>query len=257
MWYNKKIIKDVYDIQQINKKFRYYQVKLETKILNFLSVTTILNRLGDSKKVEELREKLSPEMWEYVTKRGTDRGSIMHKYLELFLIELHNTQDKYIALERAQKLICVDEEVADITEKKFIKLGKDLFWNFWYENWFDDIKHIVFLEIALFSEKYKFAGTSDYCYINKNNQFIIGDFKSSTSKKTDDDIEKYKMQISAYMQALYEMYNFAPAFGEIKISYNNTIDTFIVKFEDRFKYLNNGFIQMSAAIDKRFQKNFK
>lgn len=256
MFVNEKIISYQYNIKQVNEKIRYYQVTLDNAIYKFPSVTTILSYVKDSKKIEELKATLSKDVWEYVTLRGVHRGTTMHRALELFLIEFHKTKDLNLSLLNMQNKIVVDKEISDIYTyySKFFKLGFDLFYNFWYNGWFDDIKHVIFLEMPIFSLKYQYAGTTDGCYINKMNQLVVNDFKSSTSVKSENDIEKYKMQISAYMQALYEMYNVEPAYGEILIAYDNKLDIFKVPFKDRFLYLNDDFITKAKLVNQNFKK---
>jgi hypothetical protein len=257
MFVNTDFIKNSYDINRIDgDKLRYYQLVLNNKIYNFPSITTILSHMKDSKKVDEIRASLSSETWDYVSDRGLSRGSVMHKYLENFMLGYHNTKDMNKALLFTQTSTPIDDEVVKIYEEKlkFYNLGRELFYNFWHDGWFNDIKHVVFLEMYLFSLDYKFAGTSDYAYINNSNKLVIGDFKSSTKKKTDDDIFKYKTQVSAYMQAFYEMYGVRAHYGEIKIAYDNEIDTFIVPFEDKEKYLDDEFISKSIILNNRFEK---
>ena len=257
MFLNTDYVPHKYDINRIDgDKIRYYQLVLNNKIYNFPSITTILSHMKDSKKLDDLRSSMKPEVWEYVSDRGASRGSVMHKYLENFLLKYHYTKDLTKSLEHAQLITPIDEEVAHIydSKKKFYNLGKDLFYNFWYEDWFSKINKVVFLEMYLFSLEYKFAGTSDYAYITNDNKFVIGDFKSSTSKKGEEDIEKYKCQVSAYMQAFWEMYSIKPTYGEIKISYDDSIDTFIVPFAERVKWLNDEFLTKSILLNNKFSK---
>lgn len=256
MFVNDKIITKKYDINRINgEKIRYYQLVLDNKIYNFPSITTILSYMKDSKRVEDIKAELSTEVWEYVSDRGLSRGSVMHKYLENFLFKFYQTNDLNKSLYHTQLITPIDEEVNSIYEdkNKFFGLGRNLFYNFWHEGWFEKVKTVLFLEMYLFSMKYKFAGTSDYAYIDINNKLIVGDFKSSTSKKTNEDINKYKTQVSAYMEAFYEMFNIKPHYGEIVISYDNDLDTFIVPFEERHEHLNDEFLTKSILVNKKFE----
>lgn len=250
---NSKYIPFSYNVQRVDAKIRYYQVVIDHKIYKFPSVTTVLSYIKDSR-IEDMKASMDPEMWEYVSKRGLSRGSVMHKYLENFLTKYQETKNKSAALFYTQTTTPIDTEVSSIytDTNKFFVLGRDLFYNFWYQNWFDDVRDVVFLEMPLFSLKYKYAGSSDYAYINNNLQLVLGDFKSSTSEKSESEIQKYKTQISAYMQAFWEMYGIKPHIGEIKISHNNQVDTFHVKFEDRFDHLDE-FITKSQMVHNKFQ----
>lgn len=250
---NSKYIPFEYNVQRVDSKIRYYQVVIDHQIYKFPSVTTVLSYIKDSR-IEEMKASMDPEMWAYVSDRGVSRGSVMHKYLENFLKKYQETKNIHDALIYTQTSTPIDPEVSQIYENKnkFFILGRDLFYNFWYQKWFDDIWDVVFLEMPLFSLKYKYAGSSDYAYINNKLQFILGDFKSSTQEKTDAEIQKYKVQISAYMQAFWEMYGIKPHMGEIKISHSNQVDTFYVKFEDRFDYLDE-FITKSQIVNNKFQ----
>lgn len=256
MFCNPKILHKTFNVEQINDKIRYYQINLDGEIYKFPSVTTILSHIKDSQKLEDLKQSLDEGVWDYLCDRGASRGTVMHKYLENFLLKYYTSKDLNESLIFTQKNTPIDLETHGIyTDKnKFYTLGRDLFYNFWYSEWFKEIKDIVFLESPLFSLKYKYAGLSDYAYINQTDQLIIGDYKSSTSKKTDEDIIKYKIQISAYMQAFFEMYGIRPDFGEIQISYLNNVDRFIVPFEDVPKYIDETFIQKTNYLHLKFQE---
>ena len=252
MFINKNLITQEYDVKRVDDKMRYYKVNLNSNIYKLPSVTTILSHVKDSQKIEELRNSMDPAVWSYVTKRGTSRGTVMHKFLELFLLKLHETHNLNTSLLYTQTETKLDCETKPIYENdiKFFNMGRDLFYNFWYDGWFNEVKDIVLLEAPLFSINGKYAGTDDLCYINKNNKLIIGDFKSSNSQKIDDDIKKYKMQVSAYMEAFYEMYKIKPDFGEILISYDNSLEKFIVPFNERHKYLDEFLINANLVFNK-------
>lgn len=252
MFINESVLTKKHDIKRIDGKFRYYQAIVNGTEHNMTSVTTILSNIDDGK-IEELKNSMSAEVWEYVSKRGTSRGSVMHKYLELFLYHFHVTGDIAKSLEFTQTNTPKDSEVMSIYQNdiKFFELGRSLFYNFWYSGWFEKIKTVAFLEMPLYSLDYKYAGTSDYGYINFLGQFIVGDFKTSTRRKTDEEIKKYKIQISCYMQALYEMYGIKAEFGEITISYNEELEIFVVPFEDRFTYINDEFINTTNKLNKK------
>ena len=237
-----------FQIEQVNEGGdRHYRLVLKDGDFKFPSVTRILGKIGNAK-IEQLQSSMDPAVWDYVCDRGVTRGSVMHRYLENYLMHYQTTKDIQRSLEFTQYKTPTDEAEIVKYKSKFFSNGRDLFYNFYYSGWFNEIKEVLIIEQPLCSAKYKFAGTSDYAYVNKQNQVIIGDFKSSSHKKTDEEILSYKIQISAYCVAINEMYGLVPHKGEIRISYDNTVDVFEVLYEDAHKYLDGDFKRIANEL---------
>jgi hypothetical protein len=187
--------------------------------LLFPSVTTVLGIGKESEHVTKLREELGEEKFLEVTIRGQNRGTCMHLFLENFLI--YKQKQNAPNNECLQwTLIHTDKELNEQGfTKKEIDLGRGLFWNFWYdEDFLSDIEEVMSTEEFLYSIEGRFGGTTDFFYRSINKFLKFTDFKSSTYEKHEEDIDKYKMQISAYIKAYAERTGHIADLGQILIS---------------------------------------
>lgn len=221
-------------IERIASDFgRLYWVP--SKNLLFPSVTTILSFGKESERVKFLRDELGDEKFREVTIRGQNRGTCMHLFLENFLIykKRTNAPDNECL---QWTLVHTDKELNEQNfTKKEIDLGRGLFWNFWYdEDFFQDIKEVVSTEEFLYSIEGRFGGTTDFFYRSVTELLKFTDFKSSTYEKFEEDVEKYKMQISAYMKAYTERTGFIADLGQIIISNQSgdELTRFILSIQD-------------------------
>jgi genome maintenance exonuclease 1 len=82
---------------------------------------------------------------------------------------------------------------------------------------------------------------------------VILDFKSSTKAKREDWIENYKLQISAYFLAYWEMTGEKPQGGEIWISneYDYYPQIFELSVED-IKTYSKKFLQMVKSYHEQY-----
>ena len=67
----------------------------ERESLVLPSVTTIL-KLLKNEKYEKLREHFGEDKWNKILDRSADRGNILHKMLELFLLEWAKEKDQTV-----------------------------------------------------------------------------------------------------------------------------------------------------------------
>jgi len=100
-----------------------------------------------------------------------------------------------------------------------VSAGRDLFYNFIYEGYLDRIKQVLFTERFTWSLLHLFAGTADFVYLNVNGKIVIADFKSASSIKDEETIEKYKLQLAAYTIAFEEIYKKKVNHAELWISH--------------------------------------
>jgi hypothetical protein len=107
----------------------------------------------------------------------------------------------------------------------FGPLVKSLFWNFYHDNFWENILEVVDNEAFLYTTfKGGWAGACDFVYRDLEHNLIVEDFKSSTSPKDEEDILSYKLQIAAYMFMCAEKYNEVPKVGKIRIANEQTSD---------------------------------
>ena len=209
------------------------------------SVTTIL-KLIKLPKYEILKAKLGEEKYNEILANAAERGNVMHRMMELFLLEWAREKNVERSLKKAQ-IYAIEEGRLDYGKNlRFVKKGRDLFWNFYYENFWEEISEVVDNEAFLYTTfRGGWAGACDFTFRNHKKELIVDDFKSSTSAKEEEDIIAYKLQIVAYMFMCAQKYNEVPKMGRIRISNEATdsIQTFIVKDYEMKPYLRK-FIEL-------------
>jgi CRISPR/Cas system-associated exonuclease Cas4 (RecB family) len=227
---------------------RAYVVTKDSGDLVLPSVTTVLKLITEPK-FKPLREKFGEKRWQKILDDASYRGTVMHSMLENFLLEFSNSRSIEKCLQIAQDT-AKDVESTDPGNSDLIKRGRDLFWNFYHENFWENIKIVLHNELFLWSDfKGGWAGATDFIFEDYNGGHVVIDFKSSSSPKDEDDIISYKMQIAAYMFAYAERYGVIPARGEIWISNEkkSDIQRFIVS-KDEFKVYLKQFLGLLSQF---------
>jgi len=148
---------------------RYYQTP-EGKM--YPSITTVLSKTSDMSGLDEWRERVGNEVAEQIMKDAQIHGTMTHKLCEDYL----NNKES-------------EGEFLDIPKNHFEKLKP-------YLHKMDNIQGI---ELPLYSDEYKIAGTCD-CIAEYNGDLSIIDFKTSRSRLLEhyDKVQKYFMQATAY-----------------------------------------------------------
>lgn len=150
---------------------RYYQVRGETEIEKFVSVTSVTSHYNKEKFVE-WRRKVGEEKANRVTKAATTRGTALHDINEHYL--LNSMGDKL------DKSSLMTKILFDAIRPYLDRIGK-----------------IYALEDSLFSRYFKLAGTVD-CIAEYDGVLSVIDFKTSEKPKPREWIENYFVQASAY-----------------------------------------------------------
>lgn len=201
------------------------------------SVTTVL-QLVVNEKYEKLRKEFGEDRWDKIMQDAAERGNILHQMLEIFIIEWEKEGDLDISLKKAQ-IFAIEEArkgkegYTDNEYKKIVERGRNLFWNFYHNKFWEEISEVLHSEIFLFTTfKGGWAGTADFVYLDNDKNLIVEDFKSSTSPKDEEDVLAYKLQISAYMFMCAEKYGYVPKMGKIKVSNEMTDDIQVFKVYD-------------------------
>jgi hypothetical protein len=218
---------------------RAYIVQTEEEELIFPSVTTVL-KLLENDKYEKLRKEFGDERWDKILYNAAERGTIMHRMLELFLLEWDKSRDVEKSLKAAQEYALEEANNSDDERLKIVNKARNLFWNFYHDKFWESISEVVENEIFLWTKfKGGWAGASDFVFRNLDKRLVVDDFKSSTREKSEEDILGYKLQISAYMFMCAEKYREVPVMGRIRISNENSggIQTFIVHDYEMKEYL--------------------
>lgn len=203
------------------------------------SVTTIL-KLVKIEKYEKMRDEIGEEKMVKIMNDAAERGNVMHRMLELFILEWDREKNVERALKKAQ-IYAIEESRKDGGKNsKIVDKGRNLFWNFYHDKFWENIYNVVDNEIFLFTTfRGGWAGASDFVYRDINKDLIVDDFKSATFAKDEEEILSYKLQISAYMFMCSEKYREIPKFGRIRISNENSNDlqTFTVHDYEMKEYM--------------------
>jgi len=230
------------DIQQINGLpfGRAYKVT-DNGVSKYLpSVTTVL-KLNEDPFIQQLRDELGEEGFKKIQERGSNRGTIMHRWLEIFLESYATSSDASKALRHVQEYMSTTDEFRSMSElDRAKKIGRNLFYNFYNAGFYNTVKKILFNEIFMYTFfRGGCAGTCDFVYIDNEDRLVILDFKSSSIPKQEDHVENYKMQTSVYMFMYAELYGILPDRGEIVISneQNDELQYIIVSRDDMKIYL--------------------
>jgi ATP-dependent exoDNAse (exonuclease V) beta subunit len=213
----------------------FYEIEIKDKKVKYPSVTTILALLEDAE-VDALKSEMDPKMWEYVSRRGADRGSVMHSYLENYAIALKNKLSTDDALLYTQKKTPMLFKSVD---PKFFELGRNFFYNIYNSDFLTEFKEPVQIEGLMISPKYKYAGRTDIVYVDNEGNLVMGDYKTSTKHVSDTQrkLVKYKLQIAAYANAYFEMYGKKPKYGCIWMANPTECQRFIVHENEMDVYL--------------------
>lgn len=215
------------------------------------SVTTVL-KLVKVEKYEKLKKEFGEEKWNKLLAEAGERGNILHMMLEIFLLEFSKERNVERSLKKAQIFAIEESRKEGGKYEKIVKKGRNLFWNFYHSKFWENISKVVDNEVFLYTTfKGGWAGTTDFVYIDLDQNLIVEDFKSSTSAKGEDEILAYKLQIAAYMFMCSEKYGRIPKMGKIIISNEDTdeLQTFIVNDWEMKDYLKK-FIELVGEFKK-------
>lgn len=150
----------------------------------FPSVTTVLGKTANNIWLQRWKDKVGEEEAARISKAATDRGEIVHKYLEKYW-EGSNSWSEDILNEdpTTQKMIT---NLIQATQKGVTKV--------WAQ------------EIPVWSKQLKYAGRVDM-FGEWNKIPAVIDFKTSKKKKHIKDIKDYFIQCTAYAYAHNELFN--------------------------------------------------
>lgn len=148
----------------------------------YMSVTTMLGK-QEKPQLISWKEAFGKEKAEAHIKRAANRGTLVHKMIELYLQNDPNYKD-------------VSNE--DVVNKCFNNIRRVL----------NKINNILAQEIPLYSDKLRLAGSVD-CIAEYKGILSIIDFKTSINVKSSTTIEDYFLQCTAYAIMVNERYNIA------------------------------------------------
>lgn len=200
---------------------RYYQVTQDNVIIGtYPSMTTILGNTKDQSGLDKWRDSIGHEEADRISNLSMNRGTIMHRLLELYKV-LRGTPNQ-----RLSQLIFIsktDIEVNQFNEDPlgdtWLKAGWEFFLKFWthHPEFFDRVVKVLAAEKFIWSVK-GYAGTLDNVSEMVENKILIIDYKNSRKPKRDDWIIDYYNQVAGYAIAFWERTGIAPTGCEIWIA---------------------------------------
>ena len=182
------------------------------------SVTSILS-LKSSSYLVDLEEKIGKEELRHISERAALRGTAMHLFLENFMICMKHKGEPETCLLYTQRKST--DSLLHEMDKERVDVGRGLFYNVYHSGIFDKIKKVIFTEKFLHSEIHLFAGTTDFGFLDMDDYIVITDFKSASSPREEETIDKYRYQVAAYAIAFEEMFKKPVQRGEIWISHSD------------------------------------
>ncbi len=163
------------------------------------SITTILGKQPKPSLVE-WRERVGDEEANRIMKEAAKIGTEVHELCERYLYN--------------KTIISTDSESRRIFNRMRFILG--------------NIDNIVGLEIPVYSDKLRVAGTTD-CVAEYNGKISVIDFKTSCKPKREEWIEDYWIQAAFYAAAFYEMTGCISEQLVIIIAVRNSFDVQVFK----------------------------
>jgi len=222
---------------------RFYEVKQNGIVIGaFPSVTSILGTTSDKTALIKWAKRIGQEEADAVGTRATDRGTVMHRLCELYLMtacDLGQRERLDIMLMQVNS----DEELKKFDPRALI-VGTQLFFNLYGTGFFERIKQVISQEkflwnqLLLNGEDLSYAGTVDNFSLMDDDTLKVIDFKTAKKAKQEKWIEGYKMQVAAYSIAIWKRMGMKPMGCEIWIS--NEVDRypqcFMLNFNDITEY---------------------
>jgi genome maintenance exonuclease 1 len=158
------------------------RVYLTPKGHHYPSITSILGSQPKPSLVE-WRNRIGDEEADRIVKEASSLGSAVHLLCERYLYnyELRTKVDGSADID--------DEAISLFNRLRFL---------------LSNIDKIIGLEIPLYSDKFKVAGTTD-CIAEYNGVLSVIDFKTSKREKKEEWIEDYYIQAFFYAMAFFEM----------------------------------------------------
>jgi len=197
---------------------RHYQIKQGSKIIGtFPSVTAILGQTSDKSGIEKWKAKVGEEEANRISTNSMNRGTVMHRLIELYKPLQGSKEEK---LEKLLKLMKTDKEIIDF-DQTYIDQGLEFFMKFYNNSshFFDRVKTVLAAEKFLWCVKGGgYAGTVDNVSELMDDTIAVIDYKNSRKPKEERWIQDYFIQASAYVIAFWERTSIRPKYVEIWIA---------------------------------------
>ena len=200
-----------YEINRVHEDgLRFYQVTEDDKVIAKLpSVTTILGNTKDMSGLEKWKKKVGEAEAKRISELSMNRGTIMHRLIELYKGTSGDSSERLIILKDLAK---EDDECNQFSDEENGALYLAEAWKFFYKfyfnssDYFDRVKTVMEAETFLWTTKAGgWAGTVDNISEMTDGLIKIIDYKNSRRPKREDWIQDYFIQTGAYFVAYWDM----------------------------------------------------
>mgnify|MGYP001441145781 FL=1 len=237
---------------------RFYEVTRDGKVIATLpSVTTVMGSMADKSGLDAWRKKVGEEEADRISKLSMNRGTIMHRLIELYKPKEGSAVEKKEWLE---DIAPNDEEILEITEldngQLYYNEAWKMFDKFWYNNsrFFGKVKEVMESERFLWTVKGGgYAGTLDNVSRLNDGKVKIIDYKNSRKPKREEWIQDYFRQTAAYWVAYWDRTGIKADGAEIWIA--NEVDMLPQCFEltqDDLKHYYKSFMEIRESFREKF-----
>jgi len=237
---------------------RFYEVTRDGKVIATLpSVTTVMGSMADKSGLDAWRKKVGEEEADRISKLSMNRGTIMHRLIELYKPKEGSAVEKKEWLE---DIAPNDEEILEITEldngQLYYNEAWKMFDKFWYNNsrFFGKVKEVMESERFLWTVKGGgYAGTLDNVSEMTDDSVKIIDYKNSRKPKREEWIQDYFRQTAAYWVAYWDRTGIKADGAEIWIA--NEVDMLPQCFEltqDDLKHYYKSFMEIRESFREKF-----
>tara|TARA_A100001037_G_scaffold303765_1_gene338636 strand:- start:6381 stop:7136 length:756 start_codon:yes stop_codon:yes gene_type:complete len=188
---------------------RFYQVSKGDEIIATLpSVTTVMGEMSDKSGLEKWKQKVGEEEAKRISQLSMNRGTLMHRLIELYKPLQGTEMEKR---EQLEEMVDHDAEINEIRHMEngqlYYNEGWKMFDKFWYNNsrFFGRVEEVIDAERFLWTIKGgEYAGTLDNVSKLKDGRTIIIDYKNSRKPKRIEWIQDYFRQTAAYWVAYWD-----------------------------------------------------
>jgi genome maintenance exonuclease 1 len=212
----------------------------------------VLGGTSDNSGLEAWRKRIGEKKAEEISRLARDRGTVMHRLIELYKPLPGDKKDKLLKL---QEIAQTDNEINEI-EPQYIKEGWKFFYKFYLNssNYFDRVEEVYAAEKFLWCTRGGgYAGTVDNVSKLKDGTVLIIDYKNSRKPKRREWIQDYFIQASAYFVAYWERTGIVPDGAEIWIA--NEIDALPQTFHLTKDEVKLYFKQFTQRLKQFYKTN--
>ena len=250
---------DQYKIVRVHEDdLRFYQVTEGEKVIAKLpSVTTVLGQTKDQSGLDKWRQKVGEAEADRISTLSMNRGTIMHRLIELYKGTSGEANKRLIVLKDLAK---EDDECNQFSTEENGALYLAEAWKFFYKfyfnssDYFDRVKKVLEAETFLWTTKAGgWAGTVDNISEMTDGLIKIIDYKNSRKPKQEHWIQDYFIQTGAYFIAYWDRTGIKADGAEIWIANeeDNLPQCFSLTQED-LEFYSKEFMRRRKMFKQKF-----